>query len=561
MLAALVCGLLLHCCLAETDYLLSSSTSSSFLRVLPGDSVVLEFYIPNNVFSDPDQVRGLTWRTKGVFLPSELSLVTKIQPLVARHEEEGIRFIGTWYAPSRECKQLVELVVFDRSGPYLVNDQRLVFQRTILVTCSNGLYCDGQERFLNGKCVRGSNLCDDGESCTTDTCVEENGGHCVWTLDKSRPECKSCGEYKCVRNCAGRECGEDGCHGTCGLCTDGFVCSTGKCLKAESGSSDGTCRNPLPLIDNGAEFIGTHVVNGDTTHGINTFAPTCNTLSDAVELIYSFKVPTGSYQYVGAVITIIGNNYDYDTVLEVFEDTCGSSDHTIGCSDDGTPPGATGSRLELKLKPGSTYYILVDGYNAGYAGPVTIHAVFIADCTPQCDGNFCLDNGCGVPCGTGCPDTHFCSTKTAKCVVKNCKPDCDDKHCGSDGCESTCGDCADNAYCSFDIVEDEVINIGACTVPEIPCDGFNPVCPGGCGPDKYCGNDCNCYLPSETLADLVVEVSDLVMGWEELLTTSCSVVEGCSPNTGNRKLMRFTVRSVNVGWTDLIVPQPKGMSM
>jgi cysteine-rich repeat protein len=45
----------------------------------------------------------------------------------------------------------------------------------------------------------------------------------------------------CVPNCAGRECGDDGCDSTCGTCTGGKVCnSTGKCDVDCSSSTDGT---------------------------------------------------------------------------------------------------------------------------------------------------------------------------------------------------------------------------------------------------------------------------------------------------------------------------------
>lgn len=41
------------------------------------------------------------------------------------------------------------------------------------VTCSDGVFCNGIERFVNGSCVRGPNPCDDHVNCTVDMCSEE----------------------------------------------------------------------------------------------------------------------------------------------------------------------------------------------------------------------------------------------------------------------------------------------------------------------------------------------------------------------------------------------------
>lgn len=372
--------------------------------------------------------------------------------------------------------------------------------------------------------------------------------------------CKTCGETKCIRNCAGLQCGDDGCSGVCGICDTGFVCNSGTCEPTSTGVREGTCSSPIPLLLDGDVFLGTHSIAGDTSGAVNLLSPTCNYLSDAPELIYSFTVPTGAYQYVGAVFTLTGNyGYEYDTVLEVYEGACGTKQGSIGCADDSAPPGSYGSRLDVKLKPGSTYYVHVDGYSALYSGPFLLDVVFFADCAPQCDGNYCLDNGCGQPCDGGCAAGEFCSQVTARCVVDGCVPDCDGKECGPDGCEGICGVCGGGTYCSFDITADgEAMNLGQCLEPEKPCDNNNPVCAGGCGTTHYCGTDCQCHRPEEAVADLVAEIGDIVMDYKQILETSCSHIEGCSPFTGNRKLLRFTVRSTNYGWKDLIAPAPKG---
>eukprot|EP01126_Amoeba_proteus_P056823 TRINITY_DN7196_c0_g3_i1.p1 TRINITY_DN7196_c0_g3~~TRINITY_DN7196_c0_g3_i1.p1 ORF type:complete len:504 (-),score=70.72 TRINITY_DN7196_c0_g3_i1:265-1776(-) len=341
-----------------------------------------------------------------------------------------------------------------------------------------------------------------------------------------------------------------------GICGQGTVCSTDfKCVVATSGGLLGTCDNPIPLLESESTFLGKHTIHGNTNKGINLLAPTCNTLSDAKELIYSLTVPTGSYQFVGAMITLSGDGIEFDTVLEIYEEYCGFKNASISCTDDSTPPGATGSRAEVKLVPGKTYFIHVDGYSASYVGPFKIQADFFVNCIPQCDGNFCLDNGCGTACGD-CTSGDVCSTITAKCIPNNCKPDCSGKTCGSDGCDGTCGTCS-KGYCSFDILETgDYVNLGVCIETPV-CDNYNPICKPSCGAKEFCGTDCKCHSTNERLADMVVSLSELSMKWEKILETSCSYVEGCSPNIGNRKLIRFTVRSMNYGQSDLRIPQPK----
>ena len=42
------------------------------------------------------------------------------------------------------------------------------------VTCSDGVFCNGMERWVNGRCVPGLVPCNDDDSCTADTCDEDS---------------------------------------------------------------------------------------------------------------------------------------------------------------------------------------------------------------------------------------------------------------------------------------------------------------------------------------------------------------------------------------------------
>src|SRR5262249_38062172 len=61
------------------------------------------------------------------------------------------------------------------------------------VTCSDGVFCNGDERWVNGKCVAGPMPCDDGQACTTDTCDETNR-LCSHTLGST---CAACFQKNC----------------------------------------------------------------------------------------------------------------------------------------------------------------------------------------------------------------------------------------------------------------------------------------------------------------------------------------------------------------------------
>ncbi len=58
-----------------------------------------------------------------------------------------------------------------------------------------------------------------------------------------------------------------------------------------------------------------------------------------------------------------------------------------------------------------------------------------AQCTPNCAGSVCGDNGCGGSCGS-CQPSQSCQSGSCQ---SSCTPDCGGKTCGSDGCGGSCG--------------------------------------------------------------------------------------------------------------------------
>ncbi len=404
------------------------------------------------------------------------------------------------------------------------------------VTCGDGVFCNGDERWVNGQCVAGSDPCDDGAACTVDVC-DEDAGLCEHVL--GGPDCAACFAKNCNPNCHGAVCGDDGCGGSCGSCAPGEACVSGACAVA---NQPGTCSQPLPLVADGQPLLGDHVLTGDTSDGLNEVVPTCNSTSAAREKVYVFTVtePVG----------IDARSSGFDTVLHLRQRFCDVAAATVGCSDDAAPPGAYGSRVSALLMPG-TYYLIVDGFDSASLGPYTLNIRFAAGCVPQCDGRFCGGtDGCGGTCGT-CPEGEVCNT-AGRCVSSPCKPACNGRKCGDDGCGGTCGTCEDGELC--------VVETGACkTFPT--CDHQRPVCATPCSRNEFCGTDCQCHRDRDPMPDLVVDrtrlLNEIRFDSVNISPDSCAIAEACVRGSGLRQLLRFSVEAVNQGQATLTVPPAK----
>ena len=105
------------------------------------------------------------------------------------------------------------------------------------------------------------------------------------------------------------------------------------------------------------------------------------------------------------------------------------------------------------------------------------------ECTADCSGKVCGDDGCGGTCGD-CEIGFTCDSGT--CVEGECVPDCDGKDCGDDGCGGSCGDCVTGLICN----DGQCVDDGIC---EPDCDGKDcgdDGCDGSCGD---CSNEELCF--------------------------------------------------------------------
>ncbi|MBM4388529.1 MAG: hypothetical protein FJ088_12360, partial [Deltaproteobacteria bacterium] len=206
--------------------------------------------------------------------------------------------------------------------------------------------------------------------------------------------------------CSGKQCGPDGCNGSCGTCQQGYACdNTGKCVCQPD------CAN---------KECGPNGCNG-----------TCGTCPAGKECDANGKCQT------------------------VVVNECGDITETGKCE---------GNVLKYcendKLK---TFDCALSGdFICAYSqANKKYQCVKKTTCTPDCSNRDCGPDGCGSLCGE-CQNNEFCSTE-GKCVpldedviineVANdtaCTPDCDGKQCGSNGCGGSCGGCPSGYACDND---------------------------------------------------------------------------------------------------------------
>ena len=117
---------------------------------------------------------------------------------------------------------------------------------------------DGAGWFVVETCT-GSSMCDDGTgtcvcvaNCANKDCGDDGCGGSCGTC----PGGASCnlGSCDCTASCAGKQCGDDGCGGSCGTCPGGQSCSFGTCAcnpqcggkQCGSDGCGGSCGTCLP---------------------------------------------------------------------------------------------------------------------------------------------------------------------------------------------------------------------------------------------------------------------------------------------------------------------------
>ncbi|MFN2426441.1 MAG: hypothetical protein ABR587_08350, partial [Candidatus Binatia bacterium] len=367
------------------------------------------------------------------------------------------------------------------------------FTPDVGAVCDDGQFCNGEEECTDlGLCGAGSGGpvdCDDGVSCTLDTC-DELGDVCqndpMNSLCSDDLFCTGVETCDAVNDCQA---------GSSPDCSDGVNCTTDTCNEAndncEHEGNDGSCDNGL--FCDGSETCdeltgceaGTPPDCGDgidcTTDSCDETADECAHAPDDADCSDG-QFCTGEETCVVGVGCAIGPVPDCDDGIECTDDACNegtdSCDHGPDddacadgeyCNGDETCNPSTGCTAGVEPDCGDGVLCTIDSCNE--ATDECDHATSDAACT---DGAFC--NG-----EETCDATLDCQPGTA--------PDCDDSvgctidSCNeaSDVCDHDTNDasCSDGQFCNGD---------ETCDATQDCQPGTAPLCDDGVGCTV---DDCN----------------------------------------------------------------------
>jgi hypothetical protein len=328
-------------------------------------------------------------------------------------------------------------------------------------TCSDAGLCSKK-----GSCF---GVCDHSFSDWGCFCDEQciGYGDCCADICESCPLLSHCDP--CTPDCSGRECGSNGCGGSCGPCPEGETCSDA-----------GLCQGPPPLTT----CNGVLLCKADCAANDNLCLGACDdrATQTAAAAYGAFKTCTD------AACPACG--YSLSCL-----DTCGSA----ACSD--------------------------------YVGPCFPKATMTCPQLWLCAQDCMMDKDCldlcaqkGLPAAntkfsslrqclsTQCPDwtlecltlavNDACHDQLTNCTGQ-CLPSCYQKECGDDKCDGSCGTCFDSQYC----VNGKCRNQPTCDPEDHKsCDGASLYWFDSCGEKgdliKVCFLDCQdgaCVEPDVSL--------------------------------------------------------------
>ncbi len=222
----------------------------------------------------------------------------------------------------------------------------------------------------------------------------------------------------CTPNCTGKQCGDDGCYGSCGTCTGGDVCDDTTWTCADPTTLPGNdCTNPIvvpaaPYTDQGSTTGRSNDYEGDAA---------CPGLPQTEGEVSSDVV----YEFTPTQDGVYSIDYEptFDGALYIVTD-CGDVPGTcIGGSEEASQNPPWNEVVDASLVAGTTYYIILDGgYNQGGQGPSGDYTLTIgAPCLPDCTGKACGPDGCGGSCGA-CTGGDVCDDTQGLCVDPSTLP-------------------------------------------------------------------------------------------------------------------------------------------
>jgi uncharacterized protein (TIGR03382 family) len=319
----------------------------------------------------------------------------------------------------------------------------------------------------------------------------------------------------CFPDCAGKECGDNGCGGKCGDCPPFDSCVDGVCKLCEPdcegkacgsdgcGGSCGECEfgdyclpngqcEALPRCEPTALLPCEAETTGSTEDGSNLFqAYSCaGGLKKGTEVVYEFSAEVDDQ--VTIVVEELEGNIDLGLFL--MGDPC-IEDHCLAYDS---------KKIVASVEAGQTYFVVVDGA----AGAPTMFKLGIkckSMCQTQCSGKNCGPDGCGGVCGT-CENGESCVK--GQCKVYGgfgwpCLGDfeCDSGYCvqGPDTtvCTQECSDASCPAGWTCEAVDVDGASVKLCQSDCLPDCTDNECGDNGCG--FACGTCPKGYLCEDSV--------------------------------------------------------------
>jgi len=97
---------------------------------------------------------------------------------------------------------------------------------------------------------------------------------------------------KCVKQCAGKFCGDDGCGGVCGICSEGKLCVKDECLISEDLSLRNRFEKNIPLGEKRVYVIDINDTDINDTKRVSVFAEIGN-LNTESDVEFYWVMPNG----------------------------------------------------------------------------------------------------------------------------------------------------------------------------------------------------------------------------------------------------------------------------
>ncbi len=278
-------------------------------------------------------------------------------------------------------------------------------------SCLDGETC--KDGLCVGPCVP---LCAQFQECGDDGC----GGSCGTCSEAGEVCCADLFCGACALDCTGKQCGHNGVGGSCGSCPEGMVCALGGCVKAGTG----TCRQWYQCTE--CETWDDACWD-DCGKWLDSSGKQAQAKLSGCAAVHCTECPQGTegqacwdeclFTYCALEFAECFAQGGTKTCKQIYECTLGCEEGDQACIDE----------CYFSASPYYLYYALT---------------------WEMCAEPFCSDKAPGSEMDQCLAEVAFdqCKTEFEMCIPQ-CNADCGDKECGPNDCLFSCGDCAGGMQC------------------------------------------------------------------------------------------------------------------